>query len=294
MAHAPRANEIRAARERILGASGPPRDVPASKTVLDVMEGKWPDSETDAEFRAVLGRISGCQSFGCSTAGYSAIDVHGQPTGQPLGKHGTAFSWFGRAIALEIKGWLAIWLLVDPRLARMATMGTVSSWRFLGDEERRLSRKKSPAAPAAAAPAASDRYFRRDQADGINGPDLLKQCTFAEHIVHARGKKTQYTSVSLDLSRIRDFGEQGYELNCGKVVSDGHSLVVHVALIAELQRVAREEDKEARLRAVAALRYAKKRKEGLVDWKFAIPSSLARKKVISWAEGQVQPYFNKV
>src|SRR5205807_9963142 len=34
--------EVRAARERILGASPPPRDVPAGKTVLDEVEGKWP------------------------------------------------------------------------------------------------------------------------------------------------------------------------------------------------------------------------------------------------------------
>jgi hypothetical protein len=50
--------EVRAARERILGASVPPRDVPAGKTVLDMMEGKWPGTETDAEIRDALGRIS--------------------------------------------------------------------------------------------------------------------------------------------------------------------------------------------------------------------------------------------
>ena len=50
-------------------------------------------------------------------------------------------------------------------------------------------------------------YFRRDQRDGVSPPDLSKDCTFAEHIVHARGKRTQFTSVSLDLSKIRDFGD---------------------------------------------------------------------------------------
>lgn len=50
--------EAVAARLRILGASLPPRDVPAGQTVLDVMEGKWPGTETDAEIRDALARIS--------------------------------------------------------------------------------------------------------------------------------------------------------------------------------------------------------------------------------------------
>jgi len=50
-------------------------------------------------------------------------------------------------------------------------------------------------------------YFRRDQRDGISPPDLSKVCTYAEHIVHARGKRTQFTSISLDLAKIRDFGD---------------------------------------------------------------------------------------
>jgi hypothetical protein len=53
-----RPEEVRAARERILGASPPPRGVPAGKTVLDMIEGKWPGGETDAEIRDALGRIS--------------------------------------------------------------------------------------------------------------------------------------------------------------------------------------------------------------------------------------------
>jgi|SRR6266446_4327147 len=50
--------EVHAARERILGDSPPARAVPAGKSVLDVMEGKWPGTETDAEIRAALDRIS--------------------------------------------------------------------------------------------------------------------------------------------------------------------------------------------------------------------------------------------
>jgi hypothetical protein len=51
-------DEVRAARERILGASPTPREVPAGQSVLDVVEGKWPGTETDAEIRDALGRIS--------------------------------------------------------------------------------------------------------------------------------------------------------------------------------------------------------------------------------------------
>ena len=152
-----------------------------------------------------------------------------------------------------------------------------------------LAKKKSASSSSAADP-----YFRRDQASGISGPDLLKQCTFAEHIVHARGKRTQYTSVSLDLRKIRDFGEQDYQLDCAKIATDAHRLIAYAFLIGELQRVAREGQKEDKIRAVQALRYAKRRKEGLVDWNLPLPSNLPRKDVISWAEGKVQTYFDKI
>lgn len=52
------AAEVLAARERILGSSPPPRDVPADKSILDVVEGKWPGAESDAEIRDALARIS--------------------------------------------------------------------------------------------------------------------------------------------------------------------------------------------------------------------------------------------
>ena len=50
--------EVQAARERILGAAPPPRDLPAGKSVVDVVEGKWPGNETDAEIRDALDRMS--------------------------------------------------------------------------------------------------------------------------------------------------------------------------------------------------------------------------------------------
>jgi hypothetical protein len=51
-------NDVRAARERLLGASAPPRKLPAGQTMLEAVEGKWPGMETDTEVRQALDRIS--------------------------------------------------------------------------------------------------------------------------------------------------------------------------------------------------------------------------------------------
>lgn len=133
-------------------------------------------------------------------------------------------------------------------------------------------------------------YFRRDQNSGIQPPDLSKECTYEEHIVHARGKRTQYTSVSLDLAKIRDFGDTDYKLTREQALNDGHFLVEHEALIAHLRKVVREGQKESRLRAAQALRYAKRRKEGLVRWSFDVVG-IPRKDLIAWAGNKVQAYF---
>lgn len=50
--------DVRAARERILGVSPPAREIPAGKSVLDMVEGKWPGTETDAEIQDALDRLS--------------------------------------------------------------------------------------------------------------------------------------------------------------------------------------------------------------------------------------------
>jgi hypothetical protein len=136
-------------------------------------------------------------------------------------------------------------------------------------------------------------YYRRDQKDGISPPDLSKDCTFAEHIVHARGKRTRYTSISLDLTKIRDFGEVDFRLEREPIDRDGHTVVEHEALIAELQRVAREADKADRLRAVRALSYATRRREGLVSWSFDI-SRVLRKDIIIWCGDRIQVYFTRI
>jgi hypothetical protein len=136
-------------------------------------------------------------------------------------------------------------------------------------------------------------YFRRDQREGISPPDLSKECTYAEHIVHARGKRTRFTSVSLDLRKIRDLGDTNYRLERQKLLGDQHALVEHESLVSELRRVIREGEKAERLRAVQALTYASRRKEGLVNWSFDV-SRVARKDLISWAKVRVQPYFTRL
>jgi hypothetical protein len=152
-------------------------------------------------------------------------------------------------------------------------------------EERTLSK-------AAEVPQPPD-YFRGDQTAGITAPDLSKDCTFAEHIVHARGKRTRFTSVSLDRTKIKDFGEVTYLYLRSDGAADGHSLVEHAALMAELRRVVQQEVKDERLRGIQALRYADRRKEGLVAWLFDI-TAVQRKDLITWAYDRVQRYFRRV
>jgi hypothetical protein len=136
-------------------------------------------------------------------------------------------------------------------------------------------------------------YFRGDQDAGISAPNLLKPCDYADHIVNARGKKTAFTSVSIDRQAITIFGERHYVLLQEELIANGHGLIEHEALIGDLRNAAANGEKEQRTKAIAALRYARKRKEGLVNWAFDI-SRVPPKDIITWAFRQVQPFFKKV
>jgi hypothetical protein len=136
-------------------------------------------------------------------------------------------------------------------------------------------------------------YYRRDQKDGITAPNLAKCCSYAEHIVSARGKRDQYTSVSLAPNTIRIFGEQLYRLLSEPLLQDGHDLVTHERLLTSLREVAVLRNKAQRARSIQALRYAKKRKEGLIEWKFAT-QSVPAKDLITWTHAKVQQYFQGV
>ena len=136
------------------------------------------------------------------------------------------------------------------------------------------------------------KYFRRDQKVGVTPPDLSSQATYAEHIVRARGKKSRYTSVSLDPTKIDDFGDVLYELKRPAADNAGHKIVEHAVLMNELQQVAKTGVKEARLRALQAVRYARRRAEGLVEWALD-HSKVADKDRIKWAATQIAPYFSR-
>jgi hypothetical protein len=133
-------------------------------------------------------------------------------------------------------------------------------------------------------------YFRRDQADGVTAPDLSKDCSYAEHIVRARGKRTQLTSVSLDRQKINDFGPALYRVLRPDIDRDGHAIVEHADLMQQLRAAAESNVKEERARALQAQRYAKRRQEGLVRWNFS-PGTVDRKDLITWAFRNVQKYF---
>jgi hypothetical protein len=105
-------------------------------------------------------------------------------------------------------------------------------------------------------------YFRRDREEGITPPDLTKSCSVAEHIGRARGKRTNFTSVSLDLSRLRDLGEAEYQLRRPETETDGHGVIEHNTLVQMLRQICQTSDKHERARALQGIRYARARLEG--------------------------------
>ena len=111
--------------------------------------------------------------------------------------------------------------------------------------------------------------------------------------MRARGKRTQYTSVSLRPRAIQDFGEALYRLERSKLDEHEHSLIEHEDLLSSLRETIANEEKEERTRAIQALRYARRRAEGLIDWTFDT-SGVDRKALITWAYDRVQPYFRTV
>jgi hypothetical protein len=110
--------------------------------------------------------------------------------------------------------------------------------------------------------------------------------------VKARGKRTQFTSVSKAPGKIRDFGDQIYKLTRPRVDDDGHTVVEHDQLLRALRDQAKESTKERKLKAIQAMRYARKRLEGLVKWSLDT-SGVDRKNLLTWAADKIQPYFQK-
>lgn len=135
-------------------------------------------------------------------------------------------------------------------------------------------------------------YYRRDQQDGVTAPDLTRTGSYAEHIVRARGKRTQFTSVSLSPIKIRRFGPTLYRVRREALQADSHELVEHHQVMSELRRVARQADKSDRARALQAIRYADSAEEGLIDWRFDTPR-VDRQELLTWAWGEIQRCFSK-
>jgi hypothetical protein len=152
--------------------------------------------------------------------------------------------------------------------------------------------QRNGVASGGGAPMAGEDYYRGDQLAGITAPDLSKQCEFAEHIVRARGKRTAFTSVSLERNAIEVFGECQYVLLRVPLDRDKHRLVEHAELIRHLEETARNRDKDERLTALQAVRYARKRREGLISWNFQV-DGVERKNLITWARQNVQAYFKR-
>jgi hypothetical protein len=136
-------------------------------------------------------------------------------------------------------------------------------------------------------------YYRSDEKTGITAPDLSKICTVAEHIVRARGKRTKYTSISLDPDKIDDFGPSLYKVLCSEIVAEGHAIIEHNRLMQSLRSDAANGEKIDRRRALQAQRYAMRRREGLIDWNFDI-GAVQRKDLITWAFSRVQRFFRVI
>ncbi|MFZ4525708.1 MAG: hypothetical protein ACOYOE_09200 [Chlorobium sp.] len=83
-----------------------------------------------------------------------------------------------------------------------------------------------------------------------------------EHIVHARGKRSSFTSVSLDRSKITDFGPQLYRLDAPQLIGDKHQLIEHRGLLESLREIISALSKAEKAQALQAQRYAVRRKEG--------------------------------
>lgn len=134
-------------------------------------------------------------------------------------------------------------------------------------------------------------YYRGDEADGVTPPNLEDSSTYAEHIVHARGKRTRFTSLSTDPTKIRDFGTQLWRLLQPKIYDDGHEVVVHETIVEQLRHEARNKSNpEAAEFAARALDRARKRREALINWKFNT-SRIERKHLSEWARRHIQQFF---
>ena len=134
--------------------------------------------------------------------------------------------------------------------------------------------------------------FRRDQSDAISPRNLADESTYAEHVVHARGKRSRYTAVSKDPDAIRDFGPQLWAADRPRLRADAHRVVDHETLATHLRDEVQSGDPDARELAARALVRVLRRKEALVHWTFD-HAGVERKDLITWAATRVRNYFTR-
>lgn len=132
-------------------------------------------------------------------------------------------------------------------------------------------------------------HYRGDQDKGITAPNLGLDVTFAEHVVKARGRKSNYTSVSENRAAAQIFGKV-YTLDEIGLRNDGHQLFCSISIQKSLQDTIKSGGPQAQLALRAVPRVAKN-SECLIKWDFKIPSKFTGGSLISWTYNTIQKYF---
>ncbi|GAA4422411.1 hypothetical protein GCM10023155_06000 [Bremerella cremea] len=133
-------------------------------------------------------------------------------------------------------------------------------------------------------------HFRKDSPNGITPPNPDVSVSPVDHITKARGKKTQYTSVSESEDSIRHFSGQCYRCESSEIVSEGHEVLLHADLLMLLRTTALGAQRAEKIKAERALQLATRAREALIDWKFDL-KGVARKDRITHSASQIQKFF---
>ncbi len=136
-------------------------------------------------------------------------------------------------------------------------------------------------------------HYRKDNPNGITAPNPDGNRSIVEHITKHRGMKTPYTSVSEDPNVIKHFSGDLYKTDPNNIVADGHNFKTHSDVINELRSIIQTSVRSERILANRAFQYAKRAKEGLIDWQFLL-NNINRKDRISWCYKHIQKYFQRV
>ena len=108
----------------------------------------------------------------------------------------------------------------------------------------------------------------------------------------ARGKRTQFTSVSESDDAIKHFSGELYRCSQTQITGDGHTFVEHSSLVDSLREEILRSRRGDKIKAERALQYATRAREALIDWQFDFRRVL-RKDRITRCGTQIQPYFTR-